>query len=210
MDHLEVFCADVGSVKKGKFGWASCQWAGDRAFAECGGSDIDRLIEAIVRSLNQEPKVALGFECPLFAPIHDNCNDLTSKRKGEGDRPWSAGAGVASMGIGLVEATWLLSKTKESSRRSVEPFVDWEDFRAADSGLFLWEAFVSGKSKGSNHVEDAKRAVKAFTDSLPNPQLKNAVSDETKVISLIGASLLRSGWTTSINILSRPCIVIKA
>jgi len=77
------------------------------------------------------------------------------------------------------------------------------------SGLYLWEAFVAGKAKGSGHVHDAEIAVQKFLSVLPNPELENAIHEQS-VLSLIGASMLRSGWSASVQLLSEPCLVIKA
>jgi hypothetical protein len=75
--------------------------------------------------------------------------------------------------------------------------------------VFLWEAFVTGKAKGQGHVEDAEIAIKHFVESLPNPEAANAIQEE-HVLSLIGAAALRAGWSTDVEILSQPCLAIKA
>jgi hypothetical protein len=90
-----------------------------------------------------------------------------------------------------------------------KPTLDWGQFDAGNANLFLWEAFVSGDAKGSNHVDDARIAVNAFTASLPTPHLHNAIR-EPEVLCLLGAALIRTCWSTDIQLLSLPCIVIKA
>jgi hypothetical protein len=85
--------------------------------------------------------------------------------------------------------------------------------RSAEAGLgyrghFLWEAFVSAKSKRGSHVDDAKAAVAAFVDALPNP--RTCVQCSEGAYSLIGAALLRTGWASDISLLSQPCIVVRA
>ncbi len=76
----------------------------------------------------------------------------------------------------------------------------------------MWEAFVSdeGKGESSSHAGDAEIAVRRFIDSLPNPDAANAIISNEEVHSLLGAALLRTGWTTDPSVLSEPCLVIKA
>jgi len=87
----------------------------------------------------------------------------------------------------------------------------WDSF-IAEGGLFLWEAFVSGGAKpqvdGNRHSADAMAAVEAFVNALPDPRAMNAI-EETDVISLVGMSLLRTGWTRDLESLETPCLVIK-
>ena len=83
---------------------------------------------------------------------------------------------------------------------------------AAAGDLFVWEAFVSGgakpRVKGNPHAADAMVAVDAFVDALPDPRVANAIA-EPDVISLVGMSLLRTGWTHDVKSLEAPCLVIK-
>jgi len=88
-------------------------------------------------------------------------------------------------------------------------YLDWEAFNEAKSGLFLWEAFVTGEARSSAHVADAQAAVEAFTQSLPDPAAINAVVCSTPVYSLIGAAMLRTGWSQSPEVLAQACLVIK-
>ena len=43
----------------------------------------------------------LGLEAPLFVPVRKDEMHLTSARKGDGTRPWSAGAGAQVLAINL-------------------------------------------------------------------------------------------------------------
>lgn len=202
---LWIFCADIGSVKAGNFGWFG---AGPGA-RPVPGSTIDELVSAVAKKINDGQKVALGFECPLFVPIRNEPTQLTSARNGEGNRSWSAAAGCCALATGLVEVTWLLGNIRAKTPKSAAAFLDWKAFVKADGGLFLWEAFVSGKAKGSGHAQDAKIAVQKFQAALPDPELANAIHEKS-VFSLIGASMLRAGWSTDAARISEPCLVIKA
>jgi hypothetical protein len=65
------------------------------------GRDISVFAEGIAKDLSAGYAVALGFECPLFVPVAKAPEHLTKGRAGEGNRPWSAGAGVAVLASGL-------------------------------------------------------------------------------------------------------------
>lgn len=197
-----VVCADVGSVPNGKFGW----WAGHDA----QGSLPSDLVAWLTRALNDGLPVALGFECPLFVPLRDDEQRLTRAREGEGSYPFSAGAGAGALVTGLVEVAWVLSETRRQLHSGVAAYLDWQRFVQARSGLFLWEAFVTGAAKKGGHVEDAQAGAEAMTASLPNPPGANAVHCPSPAYSLIGAALLRTGWSRSLSLLHEPCLVIKA
>jgi len=172
-------------------------------------TDIRKLVEAIAKDLFAGAHVSLGFECPLFVPISDDPLQLSSARRGEGNRPWSAGAGSGSLAIGLTETVWILREIRCLIPNNVPAFLSWPFFLAADRGLFLWEAFVTKGAKGKSDKEDAEVAVRSFKASLPNPEKFNAVQ-ETCVYSLIGAALLRTGWSNNLSLLETPCLVIKS
>lgn len=207
---LVVYCADVGSIQQGKFGWAR----GTGGSVNRSGREIRDLSEAVGDDLAADRPVALGFECPLFVPVRDDPARLTSKRDGEGNRPWSAAAGIGSLMVGLVQTVWLLRSLESQLGTTGDVLLRWDDFVENGAGLYLWEAFVTGDAKGSGqgplaHAEDAGVAVKSFLAALPEPESENAVSEET-VHSLIGAALLRSGWSDDLEVLSTPCLVIRS
>ncbi len=199
---LAVICADIGSVKQGNFAWYDSSGAsGDRPSA---------LASRVADLLNMRRRVALGFECPLFVPLPEDEISLGGGRPGDGSRPWSAGAGCGVLTTGLVQVAWVLRSVRRQLTRPAVAHVGWDAFAREASGLFVWEAFVSGKAKGLDHVDDATLAVHAFERSLPDPPSANAVVCESEVYSLVGAALLRSGWSSDTTLLSQPCLVIKA
>ena len=77
---LAIYCADIGSVPKARFGWAR----GDKDEAGIerhrGGTEIIELVDAVAEDLAAARAVALGFECPLFSSSRpavggrDSCN----------------------------------------------------------------------------------------------------------------------------------------
>lgn len=205
MENFAIFCADVGSIKAKKFGWAAD--TPDRNDIQLG-TDIELFAELISASISDGSKVAIGFECPLFVPMRNDPVLVNSARKGEGNRSWSAGAGTGALATGLVEVLWVLNKVASILGQPPKAEFSWEAFRKTDS-VFLWEAFVTSVSKGAGHAEDAAIAIECFKAALPDIDGANAI-EESSVLSLVGAAALRAGWSDNIEILSEPCLVIKA
>ncbi len=112
------------------------------------------------------------------------------------------------MVIGLTQVAWILEKIKQIVKGKSLVFLNWLEFNKSEKGLFIWEAFVTHASKGDNDLADAENAVKCFANALKNISSFNAIK-EKKVYSLIGAALLRTGWTKDISILETACIVIR-
>jgi hypothetical protein len=200
-NHLLTACADIGSVAGGNFGW----WSSDGN----SGRTPSTLAASVSAALNSNRPVALGFECPLFVPLTDDESQLTRARPGEGSRAWSAGAGCGALATGLVQVAWVLRAIRSSLNSPRTAHLNWDAFVEAQSGLFLWEAFVSGAAKSSSHVADAQAAGEAFVQAFPNPGTVNAITCSTEVYSLIGAALLRTGWSHSPEVLALPSLVIK-
>jgi hypothetical protein len=197
---LLVACADIGSVAAGNFGW----WS-----SEGGSGREPTLAASVAAALNNDQPVALGFECPLFVPLAEDESQLTRARPGEGSRAWSAGAGCGALATGLVQVAWVLRAIQAALKSPRTGYLDWEAFASAQSGLLLWEAFVSGGAKMSTHIADAQAAGEAFVHSLPNPKSINAIACSTPVYSLVGAAMLRTGWSHSPEVLAQACLVVK-
>lgn len=215
MRDLITYCADIGSVCGGRFGWARVE--PDEPHPPEGGKSIDDLVRAVAADLKRRP-VALGFECPLWLPYPAQSKDLGRARPGEGRHPWSAGAGAAVLATGLVQLPWIL----EGLRRllpGASSHTDWAQFEKAGSGLFLWEAFISGAGKAGPgisesldvDVRDATIAASEFarrsrlgamTTDLPAPEAG-------AVISVLGLALAASGWSGDQAVLRRDCLVLK-
>jgi hypothetical protein len=208
MKAVAIYCADIGSVQRGNFGWARA--CGDEpAPALRHRSDINSLCDAVVRDLTCHVPVALGFECPLFVPITPDARFLTCARPGEGNRAWCAGGGAGALATGLTETVWILDRIKKAAPPSSRAFLIWKEFVVAASGLFLWEAFVTSKAKRGAHHDDAEAAVTCFRSCLPDVDAHNAVTGD-RVRSLIGAALLQAGWSSDLALLHATCLVIRA
>lgn len=206
MDELTVFCADVGSVRSGNFGWA-CSLAAGEVKDHDSSSPAD-LAEAVADQLHSGKPVALGFECPLFVPVPTSAGRLGTARNGEGNRAWSAGAGAGALATGLVQAAWVLSTIRGSCRGAVL-HLEWDAFEQAGSGLLIWEAFVTAAAKGQSHVDDATIAVEAFVQALPDPKTASTITAE-RPLSLVGAAAIWSGWMDDLCALHKEPLVIRA
>lgn len=131
---LVVHCADIGSVRRGNFGWA--RLAIDACNTVCNtGCEIRKFTDAIAADLNAGHLVALGFECPLFVPVPEDPKDLTSARPGEGNRPWSAGAGAGSLATGLAETVWILDGVRRQLSRPCAVHAKWKPFQLSGGVL---------------------------------------------------------------------------
>jgi hypothetical protein len=203
-----IYCADIGSVPRGRFGWARADAAETGVETHRGGTEIIDLVDAIAEDLDAGRTVALGFECPLFVPVPEEAMRLGMARPGEGNRSWSAGAGAGALATGIVEVAWVLSELS-GLRPQTRFHLDWHEFERAGEGIFLWEAFVTERAKATTHVDDAAVAVAAFCTALPDPMSSNAVTAE-RPLSILGAALLWSGSSDDAEALRRPCLVIKA
>lgn len=208
---LAIYCADVGSVAK-NFGWARISTDGARVAA---GNLIDDLAAQLSTDLAAGHLVALGFECPLWVPLPTESLDLGKARPGEAGpgrraRPWSAAAGSGSLVSGLVQVPWLLGKIRAEVDQGRTATTDWAVFKDKRTALFVWEAMVTDSAKGGSHEDDAKIGALAFKAALPDPRESDACPPSGGVYSLGGAALLQSGWSTDVQDLKRPCIVIRA
>ena len=200
-----IAAADIGSVKKDRFGWALLD---PKHPAVKTGSSIIKFTDAVVDLLNAGRPLALGFECPLFVPVRQDPNELTSARVGEGSRAWCAGAGAGALATGLTEVAWILRETRARLKTQPNLALRWKEF-VSGGGVLVWEAFVTDKAKSDSHTGDAERAVCAFERSLPDPLSANRIKEPT-VMSLVGAAALWAGWTSDPSILREPCLVIAA
>ena len=202
---LDVFCADIGSISGGNFGW----YAHLAGTTTAGNTDIHALTALLAKRLNVGVSVALGFEAPMFVPLRTNTQELTKHREGETNPNWIGGPGSAVLATALAQVPWILGNLKAKLTTDARATLSWNEFASGVAKLFLWEAFVSGTAKGTSHIEDARIAVRKFEAALPDPDHANAIR-EPAVMSLLGAALLRTGWSDDPSLLAQSCIVIRA
>lgn len=200
---IAIGVIDVGSPRGDKIGWAILSPSGDAIT----GKDLDAFVAAIAE-LGASWPLAIGFEAPLFIPTRGVALDVLTSRKGEGARPWSssAGATVTTAALGVVTYTLTQLRERLSMARATTDFLNPPT--AAGDALFF-EAFVTGTAKGADHIDDALIAATEARRLLCGSQIYRSAIDETDVFSLVGASLLRTGWSTDLGLLAAPCLVVK-
>ena len=180
------------------------------------GTELDECVKALARILQVSP-LALGFEAPMFVPVCNKPICLTSARSGETgqgvSRPFSARAGASV----LVTATVVVPYVLRGLRKAVPDAtatLDWEGWLRDSTKprqMFLFKAFVTNQNKktDSQHFEDAKLAAKELYKMIESrEEIKSSVTVH-ECFSILGAMMLRTGWSEDISVLSRPCLVVR-
>jgi hypothetical protein len=198
---LHVAVIDIG--RRENTGWAI---EGPRP---SHGNIIDECVDALEIALNDGP-LALGFEAPMFVPLHRDSNNLTRGRMGDGNRAFSAPAGSAVLVSGLVVVPYVLDKLRARVRTATATF-DWKAPLDARGQLLLFEAFVSHQPETDDdpHIRDARLAIGKFREGMRDPLTFRSAIDEPNCLNLLAAALLRTGWASDLNILSKPCLVVR-
>ncbi|WP_312136496.1 hypothetical protein [Brevundimonas sp.] len=194
---------DVGSPKSGKLGWAIMVPNTPPVL----GKDLDTFIDTM-SMLGADWPLAIGFEAPLFIPLQQEALKILSARKGEGSRPWSAGAGAAVTTAALAVMTYTLAGLRKGLTRATAT-TDVNALPERPGDTFFFEAFVTATSKGESHADDALIAAREMHALMTSGRTFRSVIDEPEVFSLLGASLLRTNWTSNLAVLSTPCLVVK-
>jgi hypothetical protein len=198
-ESLHVAVVDIGSLKN--IGWV----IEGPSVAE-SGTDIDLCIEALARAMKTGP-LALGFEAPMFVPFGRKRCDLDKARKGDGDRAFAASAGACVLTKGLVIVPYILEGLRFRAR-SARPTFKWRS-RLSTRDLLLFEAFVSHLGASVSHVECARLAINRFPKAGRQRATFESAVEETCTMNLLGAMLLRIGWTNDLAMLSEPCLVVR-
>jgi hypothetical protein len=203
---MRVAAIDIG--KPGK----NLGWAMDNP-GDCG-VDLDACIETLAVAL-QTTAVALGFEAPQFVPLRHGQATLTKARKGEAGsglatRAFSASAGATVLVTSLVIVPYILQRLRERAPTATAT-LDWHQPLTAPGQLLLWEAFVTDQRKNTvtRHIEDAQLAISDFRRGIANPASFKSSVTTPECLSLLGAALLRTGWSTDVALLSAPCLVVR-
>lgn len=200
---IAIGVIDVGSPKGGKLGWAVLAPNADPVL----GKDLDAFIDAMT-TLGANWPLAIGFEAPLFIPTPTEALKILSGRRGEGSRPWSAGAGAAVTTAALAVVTYTLAGLRAGlSEAAASTDIGALPTRAGDTLFF--EAFVTAAAKGADHADDALIAARAMRALLTGDRPYRSAIDEPEVFSLLGAGLLRTSWTSDLAVLSSPCLVVR-
>ena len=198
-ESLHVAVVDIGRL-------ANLGWVIEGPSVTESGTDIDLCIEALAKAMKIGP-LALGFEAPMFVPYGKKRCDLDKARKGEEDRAFSASAGASVLTKGLVIVPYILEGLRCRSN-TARPTFKWRD-RLSEGDLLLFEAFVTHVGKSVSHEECARLALKQFPKEWETRASFESAVEESCTMNLLGAMLLRIGWTRDLTILSEPCLVVR-
>jgi hypothetical protein len=198
-ESLHVAVVDIGKLE-------NLGWVVEGPSVNEEGTDIDLCIEALAGALKTGP-LAVGFEAPMFVPYRRERCDLDKRRQGDGDRSYSAGAGAYALVKGLVTVPYILEGLRRRAG-CARPTFKWRE-PLSDQDLLLWEAFVTHVAKSVTHVECARLALKRFPKEWGRRASFDSDVREPCIMNLLGATLLRTGWTHDLTILSEPCLVVR-
>ncbi len=195
---------DVGSPFQGNLGWFVTGPAGD-----VEGIDLRDCVAELSRAVLHGPLI-LGFEAPMYAPAGREPENLLKAGPGEGNRPWSAGAGAATIAMAMAVVPWVL-RSFSSQSTDIRGWQNWNQLPERPKELLVFEAFVSG-GRSDGHVADARAAVLAARSRFeckPPMAVSSDLEDEP-CLSIIGAALLMAGMTEDVGELQRTCLVVRA
>ena len=110
----------------------------------------------------------------------------------------------------LVVVPYVLDKLRARAPTATVT-LNWRAPLDAPGQLLLFEAFVTHQSKTDDdpHIRDAKLAIAKFQEGMRDPSAFQSAIDEPSCMNLLGAALLRTGWTTDPIILFQPCLVVR-
>jgi hypothetical protein len=208
-----AYCADVGSVRRGAFGWARARREEAGTLVK-GGSSVDALVSLIEGDLRKGLPLSLGIEAPLFIPVPVGERDLSWGRDGERDRSCFAPPGGYVTTLGLHELAYILSRLKARvpHLRATLDWTTWNSGAYADGTILVWEALVTkdGHTKTGDHAQDAASAAVRFINDL-EAGLTTAVTVKAprEVFSLAGAALLWAGLAAGLDELRKPTLVVR-
>jgi hypothetical protein len=198
-ESLHVAVVDIGRL-------ANLGWVVEGASVKESGTDIDLCIEVLARAMKNGP-LALGFEGPMFVPYGRKRCDLDKCRKGEGDRAFSAAAGACVLAKGLVIVPYILEGLR-CRVKAARPTFNWHS-QLLKQNLLLFEAFVTNMGKSVSHEGCAQLAINQFLKGWKNRASFESSVEERCTMNLLGALLLRIGWTDDLTMLSAPCLVVR-
>lgn len=206
-----AYCADVGSIPAGSFGWARASREEGATLAE-GGSSIDSMLDHLTDDIERGRFASLGLEAPLFLPVPSAESGLSRGRDGDHDRSCFAPVGASVTTLGLHELAYALQQLK-GRVPSLRATLDWMAWGSGTgTALLLWEAFVSGGAHTvtGDHVQDAATGAVAFLDDFgAGVATAVTVGLPRRVFSLAGAALLWAGLTADVDELHKATLVVK-
>ena len=185
---------DIGSPRLGNLGWCLFDIKKNK---ELTGDNLDDLFPHLIEA-SETSGIIFGLEAPLFVPLRSNLIEATKARKGEGRRPWSAGAGAQVLTINLPIMTYIF-KHLYALEPNISYFLNDNGFSAQAGQVMIFEALVSGVDKGESHINDAQIMVSScllFSQSKRLPQSILEEENQIEYLNLSAMTLLRCGiWS---------------
>lgn len=185
---------DIGSPKLGNLGWCFFDIKKNQ---ELIGDNLDDLFTNLIEA-SKTSGIILGLEAPLFVPLRPDLMEATRARKGEGRRPWSAGAGAQVLTMNLPIMTYIFKRIY-ALKPDISYFLNEHGFSAQSGQVMIFEALVSGADKGKSHINDAQIMVSSclsFSQLKRLPQSILEDENQTEYLNLSAAALLRCGiWS---------------
>jgi hypothetical protein len=171
-----VLAVDIGSVgPPSKFAWA----AFDAPVHDLvkGGADPESAVAALVPRLLAGAQAVLLLEAPMSVPVPGGqpgaWRGLGKARRGERNRPWSAGADAGVLATGLAQGAWMLRQL-EVLVPGLAVTTQLGVWRRGGAQLLLAEAFITADGKpeplaAGQHAADAAEAGLALLEMLNSP-----------------------------------------
>ena len=214
-----VVAVHIGSVRPpSKFAWAAFDAPGPDAIK--AGDDPEAAVSMLASGLMAGAQAALLLEAPMAVPVPGSKPDawrgLGKARDGEGNRPWSAGAGAGALATGLAQGAWMLRElaaTVAGLTATTQP----GSWLRGGAQLLLAEAFITpagkpGQLPAGQHAADAAAAGLALVELLDSLQtLTSAVCcSPEQSFSLLTAMALWAGLQIDPGELRAEALVVAA
>lgn len=236
-----IYGVDIGSTQRDRFAWCRLDPTSDTTYClsktTSKGTEeiepIDELVTSLKQDIENNLKIALGLEAPLYLPIPESAKGLSKGRDNEGNRSCMAQIGLSVAGLALHQLAFILRDLKNEIQSMPKITLDFDQWcKSKNNELLIWEAFVSGEAKKDKktqisngkkenpHEIDAEKAANAFLEYLTCPEKRtdenifgqirlNDRENTQKALSLAGTALLWSGLSTELELLHNKVLVIK-
>jgi hypothetical protein len=214
-----VVAVDIGSVRPpSRFAWAAFDAPGRDLVNS--GTNPESAVSALVPGLLAGAQATLLLEEPMSVPVPggqlDAWRGLGQARRGEGNRPWSAGAGAGALATGLAQGAWMLRQLPVMVP-GLTTSTQAEVWRRGDAHLLLAEAFIAASGKpeplpAGQHAADAVAAGLAMVEVLDSsePLVSSVCCWPRDSFSLLAAMALWAGLRIDPGELRAEVLVVAA
>ena len=213
-----MVAVDIGSVPPSRFAWAAFDPPGRDLIKV--GEDPETAVSMLTPALLAGAPAALLLEAPMALPVPGSTPHawhlLGKARGGEGNRPWSAGAGAGSLATGLAQGAWMLRQLA-AAVPGLTATTQPGSWQRRDAQLLLAEAFITAAGKpealpADQHAADAAAAGLALVELLDSPEtLTSAVCCSPQdSFNLLAAMALWAGLRIDPGELRAEVLVVAA